>query len=538
MAEKGITPPTQNQNTRTGFRRGILAAIPALLLTGASLLSEYVYAGGGLTTTPESILRPFLIFSGLIFLLVWPMQKATHRWEWTTLGLFSFALIFYFSEIFFYVVLLSTVVSLGIWALVSLFLRRTMKLQTLVVFVTAIAGSFFLYIAIQTAQAFGGVDWTALHQRLDELNAEPSPLADIPDAGKPDIYYIVLDGDARSDILKDYFGYDDSQFREYLARRGFIVPPNTHSNYGKTMLSVPATLNYDYIADLAPGTSRSSFWWLLTPLVRESRVKRYLEQADYHTVSIASYWDITDDSSADQYIDFYPFHLSEYEAFLLIRMPIGLINPLLERTVYVPTFETHRDLIQNNYKSLVQVAPEPGPKFVFAHIIAAHPPFVFDQNGAPVNPTYRFQYTDASDFPGTREEYRQGYADQVAYIDAQLEQTIDAILAQSKTPPIIILQADHGSGLMASFHSRKDTCLPERYSEFAAYHLPGMEKEDIPDDITPVNLFRIIFNHYFSAHLPLLKNSFYYSWEFSLGTEDITPLVENGAFEQTCTLDP
>jgi hypothetical protein len=37
-----------------------------------------------------------------------------------------------------------------------------------------------------------------------------------------------------------------------------------------------------------------------------------------------------------------------------------------------------------------------------------------------------------------------------------------------------------------------------------------MEQRDIPSDLTTVNLFRIIFNHYFEANLPLLENKQYY----------------------------
>jgi hypothetical protein len=47
-------------------------------------------------------------------------------------------------------------------------------------------------------------------------------------------------------------------------------------------------------------------------------------------------------------------------------------------------------------------------------------------------------------------------------------------------------------------------CQKERFAIFTAYYLPGMEQNRISDNITPVNLFRIIFNEYFSTELPLL----------------------------------
>lgn len=96
-------------------------------------------------------------------------------------------------------------------------------------------------------------------------------------------------------------------------------------------------------------------------------------------------------------------------------------------------------------------------------------------------------------------------------------------------PPIIILQADHGPGVLTDFNSIEDTCLPGRYSQFSAYYLPGMDLQKIPGDITPVNLFRIIFNEYFGTRLPMLENANYWPrYELAIyDLEDVTASVNN-----------
>lgn len=66
---------------------------------------------------------------------------------------------------------------------------------------------------------------------------------------------------------------------------------------------------------------------------------------------------------------------------------------------------------------------------------------------------------------------------------------VDAILKSSKTPHIIILQADHGSGLYYSFTEPEKSCLKKRFSIFGAYYLPGKPNDIIPANITPVKLF-------------------------------------------------
>jgi hypothetical protein len=174
-----------------------------------------------------------------------------------------------------------------------------------------------------------------------------------------------------------------------------------------------------------------------------------------------------------------------------------------------------------------------GSKFVFAHISAPHPPFVFDKDGKALNPPGVFNLNDADDFAGSSSDYQKGYRGQVEYVNTQMEIVIDAILKRSKTPPIIILQADHGSGLLTDFSSAENTCIKERFSPFAAYYLPGIEQAAIPSDLSAVNIFRVLFNQYFQADLPLLKNEHYYFKD----TAYIFRLVDvTGRINDECTL--
>ena len=89
----------------------------------------------------------------------------------------------------------------------------------------------------------------------------------------------------------------------------------------------------------------------------------------------------------------------------------------------------------------------PGPKLVFAHIVSPHPPFVFDENGQALEPSSPYSMNDGDDYKGTLEEYRAGYPGQVRFVNRQLQQVVDALLAQSEAPPLIIIQGDHGPGM-------------------------------------------------------------------------------------------
>ena len=77
----------------------------------------------------------------------------------------------------------------------------------------------------------------------------------------PDIYYIVPDAYASSQILGD-FGYDNSEFTDYLTRKGFFVADDSHSNYMYTDLSLASSLNMRYLTDIEggfPGDTKFSF---------------------------------------------------------------------------------------------------------------------------------------------------------------------------------------------------------------------------------------------------------------------------------------
>jgi hypothetical protein len=255
---------------------------------------------------------------------------------------------------------------------------------------------------------------------------------------------------------------------------------------------------------------RSIMWWLMSPWLDHNLVRTSLERIGYTSVSASTDWGITDNPTTDIYIKSMPMILSEFERYLLGVTPLKTITPLIQEISNTPAYESYRRSQLNNFQSFIQSSAIPGPKFVFGHVILTHPPFVFSSDGTPITPDYAFSLNDASDFPGTVEQYSELYAGQMHFVNSQLEEAIDAILKNAKEPPIILLQADHGPGLLTNFNSIEETCMAGRFSNFSAYYLPGIDPQKMPDDITPVNLFRIIFNEFFGTKLPLLENANYW----------------------------
>ena len=86
---------------------------------------------------------------------------------------------------------------------------------------------------------------------------------------------------------------------------------------------------------------------------------------------------------------------------------------------------------------------------------------------------------------------------------------IENILSKYKQPPIIVIQGDHGSGEIPGWNKLEKEGLQERHSNFVAILVPNSDKEIFYETITPVNIFRIIFNNYFGETLPLLDDKMY-----------------------------
>ncbi len=274
----------------------------------------------------------------------------------------------------------------------------------------------------------------------------------------------------------------------------------------------------------------------MEPFIQESLVQLFLEQAGYQSVAIATDWDITNNSIADIYYNPYAYHLTQFEGSFLDKTQLNTVSPLLGNIAFVPSFRAHHDLLQYNFETLADIPQLPGPKFVFAHIVAPHPPFIIGNDGQHTEPQYSFTFNDGDNFPGTSVDYKTGYINKLEYTNAELKKAIEAILAQSEVPPIILIQADHGPGLLTDFTSSENTCLEERFSIFSAYYLPNLEHNPIPEEFTPVNLFRIIFNEYFSTDLPLLENRSYYYFDTIkiYHTEDITMQLKDPSSDKGC----
>ena len=268
-------------------------------------------------------------------------------------------------------------------------------------------------------------------------------------------------------------------------------------------------------------------------MIQENEVIRILEPLGYQTVSFDSGYEWADFSKVDYFLSPEPqkgfLRLNQFELSL---MNTSMLNLIFEsgflpkdilRSIFQAPYQDHRDNINYMFSHLADFASADGHFFVFAHIISPHPPFIFDAHGnqAPVDGV--FVLNDGSGFPGTSEEYIAGYRQQVMFVNEQLRTVINKILAESDTPPIIILQADHGPGAYLNWESVDGSNLEERMGILNAYYFPQADQGLLYESISPVNSFRVLFNSYFGYDFELLPDKMYFAlWNAPYDIIDIT----------------
>ncbi|MFC2158354.1 sulfatase-like hydrolase/transferase [Acidobacteriota bacterium] len=312
---------------------------------------------------------------------------------------------------------------------------------------------------------------------------------------KPDIYYIILDAYAGPDVLDKHFGFDNTEFYEYLNQKGFYTPLNSRSNYSTTRFSLASSLNMDYIQNLSTksGLAPQNFPMIYAPMTKDNEVARILKQNGYMYVSIGF-----KNEYADLELVFGTGE--EFSKYLFIN---SLLNMTFFRYVLrvadIGVNPRFREGILYTFDEISKIHKIKGPKFTFAHVLSPHRPYVFGPNGEK-----------NTIFKAISLQPRQLYIRQLMYINTKVKSLIDNILEQSEVPPIIILQADHGPILGTPSDSLLDPrSLQNRYGILNSYYLPGASKDIIYDSITPVNSFRIILNHYLNTQYQLLKDESY-----------------------------
>jgi hypothetical protein len=313
-----------------------------------------------------------------------------------------------------------------------------------------------------------------------------------------DVYYLVFDRYGSADAIQTAFGITDNDLYDWLEGRGFQVQRDSHANYRATDFSLAATLNMTYLDDLTKRIGRKSDD--RTPaqaMLRDHRVGKEFQAMGYRYVHLGSWYGPTASIPwADENIT--AGVTSEFESVLRDTT----MAPAIERAqggekAARTFFERHGDIALFELRQLTRLASAPGPKFVFAHILLPHDPYVFRADGT----RYTEEEVRSMDEAGL-------YAGQMAYLNSRIKHLIETLTAAGDDEdPIIILQADEGPLACRSVDcpANDPRYFHIRFGNLNAMFVPGVDAV-VAEDMSSVNTFRFLFREAFGRDLDLLPD--------------------------------
>jgi Sulfatase len=346
--------------------------------------------------------------------------------------------------------------------------------------------------------------FTATSTAAPARHALPAPAASVLGGSSKtlrDIWVLVFDRYGSAESLRLNYGIQE-KLTPWLADRGFHITPGAHANYQRTSFSLASSLNLDYLEALREGRT-------IQQLLKDHAVGRFLTDLGYRYVHIGSHYEQTRTAERATVNR----RLENTSDFATGVIDSSLAGTLMERLGYTKMDirrQRQLDWARFELDAIDQTVNEAGPKFVFAHLLLPHPPYVFDEHGNSV-----------PDDVDAKRSTPDSYEAQMRYLDTRVEALVDRLLdVPEEERPIIVLMADEGpypkryegnplvQGPDPDFDwsSVTDEELRIKFGILHAMLLPGVEEGAIPEEMTSVNTFRFLLSEYFGADLPLLPN--------------------------------
>lgn len=352
----------------------------------------------------------------------------------------------------------------------------------------------------------------------------------------PNILYIILDGYASNNVLKKYYDYDNSEFTNWLENKGFYVAKNSTSNYSITHLSINSSLNMNYVHN---GLNENNWLYKLSKTMENSIVPTFFKKMGYEFI-------IYNGSEYFREFDTLANKTDNFSSNIIIYLFIykcSVLSFINDSTISIDTFwgNKKRNWMEKTFRSIKEICgnPKTSNKFIYVHLIAPHPPFLYDKDDKQVN------IENGCLCPMNGWSQKKPYIDYLIYTNKKIKNIIEEIITKSPNNNIIILQADHGSQYyvmdnlinldkkgcsvrISECGSIKKKYCSKKIPEFAsssenieqifgilnAVYIPKNKPffKEFNNGITPVNTFRIISNNLFNTNYPLLENKNYFTY--------------------------
>jgi len=306
----------------------------------------------------------------------------------------------------------------------------------------------------------------------------------------PDIYIIIMDEYAHPDTMLEWFEYDNSEFIDRLEDKGFFIASESQTPSSRTTQVLAGVLNLEY-------PSHELELSELYRMIAYNSAAEFLRTRGYNFIYFGNVYDFHRwythmKASADQYFNYFEGSATPWiSEFQEILWNTTMLKPFYYHLVGGHYEEAHRRQILYTLEHLKALPLAESPKFVVTHLYCPHVPFVFGSEGEYISAVNCANYED-----------KQFYLGQYVFISAEIYELVNVLLVESETPPIVIIQSDHG----LRTHGSSIVGADEWRKILNAMYLPGMNYSELRDSMSPANTFRLVFNYYFDADYTLLED--------------------------------
>ncbi|GGB88173.1 hypothetical protein GCM10011494_03080 [Novosphingobium endophyticum] len=325
-------------------------------------------------------------------------------------------------------------------------------------------------------------------------------------AQSPDVWHIVMDRYAGASTLSRSYGFDNKAFLSALRERGFTVADDAYANYQITPLSLASTLNASYLDAYTPRLGNQNDIVPMFRAIDKNAAFDFFRRQGYEVIFAGGWADVTNDNSqADRKIEFR--RIGELPRTVVNQSVPGVLAQMLG----MPYADGRGDqCLRAKYKfdRLREVAGEPARKYVFAHFLVPHPPYVVKADGTCQS------VSEAQELGRVR-----SYIEQIEFSNRELLRLIDTIL-KGPRPATIVLHADEGpypatyavdepefpQSPKPGMNYLTDTAEVRREKTgivLAVRHADGTRGQALR---SPVNIYPVITNHSFGTNIPLRRD--------------------------------
>ncbi len=332
----------------------------------------------------------------------------------------------------------------------------------------------------------------------------------------PNIIYIVPDRYGNLASLKQNFNFDNSSFYKSLKERSFVTNDESRSNYPFTELSLSSTLNNAYLTYSDENINESSLY----PLIKNSSAFRKIKDLGYKFYNFDNWWF---GSNSISYADYNFMKLNEsslskpLDHLYKIQTPIHSIL----KTIFGDREALSQCELMSHYfeeiENIISSASDQ-PKFIFAHMLAPHEPYLFNEKGECNLDAIQFSNTDPALYSEIElwESRVDFYLQYLMFVNKKMLELFDKAKKESSRDFIFVIQSDEGpypkcflENVSGNYSECSHKDWETKIGIINAMYFSSIGNLDESDLVSPINNFNIIFTKLDKNDYPKKEHIFY-----------------------------